>query len=121
MSHSESSSENDEKNIRYDPTLLHARRESVVILACFCACLVWSAGWCYLNGYNQPVGPEISKVLGMPSWVFWGVLVPWLSADVFIMWFTCFFMANDPLGESEAKTSNGLCDSENGKSEGCDV
>jgi hypothetical protein len=121
MSYSESSSENDEKNIRYDPVLLHARRESLVILACFCVCLVWSASWCYLNGYNQPAGSEVSKILGMPSWVFWGVLVPWLSADVFIMWFTFFFMAEDPLGESKEKTSKSLSNFDGGKSEGCDV
>ena len=121
MSHSESLLENDGKKIQYDPVLLHARRESLVILGCFCVFLAWTAGWCYLNGYNRPTGSEISKVLGMPSWVFWGVLVPWISADVFIMWYTFFFMADDPLDDSEKKINISSSDCNNGKPEDGDV
>jgi fatty acid desaturase len=84
-----------------DPVLVHARREALVILAAFAVCLVWSVGWCYLAGYHEPAGSGLSTVLGMPSWVFWGVLVPWLAADVFALWFCFFFVAADPLGESE--------------------
>ena len=56
---------------------------------------------CYLAGYHEPGEAGPATVLGMPSWVFWGVLVPWLGADLFGFWFCFFFMADDPLGESE--------------------
>ena len=79
----------------------HARREAVVILVAFAACLVWSVGCCYLLGYHDPAEGELSTVLGIPSWVFWGVVVPWLAADVFGFWFCFCFAADDPLGESE--------------------
>ena len=84
-----------------DPVVVHARREALVILAAFAVCLVWSIGWSYLAGYGEPVDGGLATVWGMPRWVFGGVLVPWLAADLFGLWFCFFFMADDPLGESE--------------------
>lgn len=89
---------------RFDPLVLHARREALVILLAFLVCLIWSVGWCYLSGYPGPDGGPVSKVLGMPSWVFWGVLVPWIGADLFAVWFCFFFIADDPLGEAPEET-----------------
>lgn len=100
MDRSTSSSERD----RLDPAVVHARREAVAILAAFGACLVWSVPCCYLTGYGAPGEAELSTVLGMPSWVFWGVLVPWVAADLFAVWFCFFYMVDDPLGESEDET-----------------
>lgn len=84
---------------QFDPLVLHARREALVILLAFGGCLIWSVGWCYLWGYPGPDSGPVSKVLGMPSWVFWGVLAPWIGADLFAVWFCFFFFADDPLGE----------------------
>lgn len=84
-----------------DPVVVHARREAVVILVAFAVCLAWSVTWCYLAGYHEPGAAGPATVLGMPSWVFWGVLVPWLGADLFACWFCFCFMADDPLGEAE--------------------
>ncbi len=105
------------KRERLDPVVVHARREAVVILAAFVVCLIWSISVCYLLGYPGPDGlpseghgspaaanGPVAKVLGMPSWVFWGVLVPWIAADVFALWFCFCFMADDPLGEVEDET-----------------
>jgi len=82
-----------------DPVLLHARRELKVILLAFAVCIVWCVTWCYAFGYGRPPGAPIPKTFGMPSWVFWGILVPWLVSDVFIAWFCFRFMVDDPLGE----------------------
>ncbi|MFC1596602.1 DUF997 family protein [Planctomycetota bacterium] len=103
MGRSTSSSPRD----RLDPVVVHARREAVAILAAFGVCLVWSVTTCYLTGYRAPGEAELSTVLGMPSWVFWGVLVPWVAADVFAVWFCFFYMVDDPLGESEDETEPG--------------
>ncbi len=94
---------------RFDPLVLHARRETLVILAAFAVCMVWSIGWCYCVGYLGPDGGPVSKVLGMPSWVFWGVAVPWLAADLFAVWFCFFFMVDDPLGEAQDETDLDAC------------
>jgi len=88
---------------RTDPVLTHARREAIVILAAFLLFLIWSVSWCYLAGYRGPTEHPLPRVLGIPSWVFWGVLVPWLVADVFALWFCFFFMADDPLQEGEGE------------------
>ncbi len=101
------------KRDQLDPVVVHARREAVAILLAFVVCLIWSISCCYLLGYPGPddlpsdgtaslaAGDAVAKVLGMPSWVFWGVLVPWIAADVFAVWFCFCFMADDPLGEAE--------------------
>ncbi|HUT90002.1 MAG TPA: DUF997 family protein [Thermoguttaceae bacterium] len=90
-----------ENRDQLDTVVVHARREALAILVAFAVCLVWSIGWSHLAGYGEPVDGGLATVLGMPGWVFGGVLVPWLAADLFGLWFCFFFMADDPLGESE--------------------
>ncbi len=89
---------------RLDPLVLHARRETLAILAAFIVCMVWSIGCCYSLGYLAPDGGPVTKVLGMPSWVFWGVAVPWVAADLWAVWFCFRFMVDDPLGEVQDET-----------------
>ncbi len=108
MSRSSSSPKRD----RLDPVVVHARREAVVILLAFVACLIWSISCCHLLGYRGPDDGPVAKVLGMPSWVFWGVLVPWIAADVFAVWFCFCFMADDPLATDEDET--GYCSRDRG-------
>ena len=98
-----SSSESASSESRFlDPVLVHARREAVIILTVFGVCLIWSVSWCYWTGYNLPPDQPVAKVLGIPSWIFWGVVVPWLLADIFTIWFCLSYMAMDPLGEETA-------------------
>ncbi len=99
---------------RVDPVVLHARREAWVILGAFGLFLIWSVSWCYLAGYPEPTGRPPAQILGIPSWVFWGVLIPWLVADVFSLWFCFFFMADDPLNDAENKVDAGTCETANG-------
>jgi hypothetical protein len=37
----------------------------------------------------------------MPGWVFWGILMPWLFADLATIWFCFVYMVDDPLGPEE--------------------
>ncbi len=71
-----------------------------MILLAFVVCLVWSISWCYSFGYSAAESGSVTSVMGIPSWVFWGVMVPWLAADVFAFWFCFYFMVDDPLGET---------------------
>jgi hypothetical protein len=88
----------------FDPLVIHARRETLAILAAFVVCMIWSLAWCYFFGYLAADGGPSPKTLGMPSWVFWGVVVPWLAADLFAVWFCFFFVVDDPLGEAQDET-----------------
>ena len=84
----------------YDSVFLHSRRETIVLLIAFAVFLFWSVGVSYVLGYEVDAGDITKSVLGIPRWVFWGVCVPWMAANVFTFWFAWFYMANDPLGEA---------------------
>lgn len=97
---------------RYDAVFIHSRREAVVLLIGFSFFLVWSVGVSYVLGYGQTEAEAERTVLGMPRWVFWGVAVPWMAANVFTFWFCLFYMKDDPLGE---ELDEGLAESERGQ------
>ncbi|MBX3439384.1 MAG: DUF997 family protein [Planctomycetaceae bacterium] len=62
-----------------DPVYLHARREALVILALWAAAMLWVVPYSYFFGYHEITDPEqIKTIVGIPDWVFWGVLVPWI-------------------------------------------
>ncbi|HJT79534.1 MAG TPA: DUF997 family protein [Gemmataceae bacterium] len=78
--------------------LRHARRESLLIMALWALCLVWSVGSAYVLGYNRD--PDtVRLILGMPDWVFWSVVLPWALCLLFSVWFCFAFMADDDLGQ----------------------
>ncbi len=80
----------------YDKTFLNTRREAWIILLAWVVCLVWTVGYSWFAGYGQ-AGDDVQLILGMPAWVVWGVLVPWLSATVFSVVFALFYMSDDAL------------------------
>ncbi len=84
----------------FDPTFVNARREAGWILVAWAVCLIWTVGYCALWAYDVPPD-QIGIILGMPSWVFWGVLVPWIAATLFSIWFGLVYMADDDLGETD--------------------
>ena len=85
----------------FDPVFLHARKEAIIIFALWVVALLWSVPFCYLNGYPSQFDPQtFSTTLGIPTWLFWGILAPWLVADVFTMWFCFCYMKEDNLGEA---------------------
>lgn len=61
-------------------------------------CLAWSTAVAYFRGYDRPV-ESIRLILGMPDWIFWGVVFPWALCLVFSVWFCFFYMADDDLGQ----------------------
>lgn len=89
-----------------DPVLRNARREAWIIAAAWVAATAYSCVTCYLLGYLRPgraLGPDdVRPILGIPSWVVWGVLAPWLVCAVFTVWFAGFSMADDDLGKDHA-------------------
>ena len=66
-------------------SFLRARRETIQILAAWIVCLLWTIGYCALFAYGD--GPTV-LVWGLPSWVVFGIALPWASATVFSVWYT---------------------------------
>src|SRR5207249_8942518 len=97
----------------------HARREAWIVLGVWAVSLVWAVGYCYLYGYQHSadscvvqwglVSPrtpaDFAMIAGMPDWVFFGILVPWLLCTAFTFGF-CFYMKDDDLG-GEAEEGHG--------------
>lgn len=85
-----------------DPVYRNARREAIIIGLAWLASTTFSCAYAYFFGYirdDRPLGPDdIQPVLGMPSWFFWSVVVPWFACAVFTFWFAGFSMSDDDLG-----------------------
>ena len=86
-----------------DPVLKNARREAVAIAAVWLAATACCCITCGLLGYPRAGRPleaaDIHPVFGMPSWVFWGIMVPWAACAAFTFWFAGRVMADDDLGK----------------------
>ena len=85
-------------------TYRHARQEAFLIFCAWAAAFLWAVPYCYLTGFTTAAASvepaEIPLVMGIPSWVFWGIGVPWLVADLFTVWLCFFHMKDDDLGET---------------------
>ncbi len=114
-----------------DPSFLRSRREAFLILSMWLCCFLYSVPYCYLNGYQtreplaNAVGPGISNLaeglnarnrtsdsvtypfdLGIPDWVFWGVITPWALCILATVIFCVFIFAEDELApDNEEETS----------------
>ncbi len=108
--------------LRDDPVFLNARREAIVILSLWAVCFVYTCSYCYLRGYltHTPhpaaTGPAIGELVGdlsafdrapksttfplgwgIPDWIFYGVIAPWLLCIVVTFWFVLFYFQDDNL------------------------
>lgn len=84
---------------QFTDVFLNSRREAIVIFSVWFIGLVWAVPFCYLNGYPETFdAASFSTTLGVPTWLFWGILVPWIAADIFTTWFCFCFMKDDDLG-----------------------
>ncbi|MEZ5943636.1 MAG: DUF997 family protein [Planctomycetaceae bacterium] len=84
-----------------DPVFLNTRREALLILMLWFLCLCWVVPYSVLYGYDRPApGEEIPLVWGMPSWVFYGVALPWMSASAISIFMCLFVIKDDDLGLS---------------------
>lgn len=98
MSHSSS---NMTGQFEYDPVFLNSRREAAIVLVVWVIAFLWTTLYCYFNGYRSDIDPDnLELVMGLPSWVVWGIGAPWLVCDLFTLWFALFYMKNDDLGEA---------------------
>lgn len=96
-------------SLRHSRVFLNARREAIVIFGSWFVALCWSVPYCYINGYGHQVDPEtFSTTMGIPTWLFGGILLPWIAADAFTTWVCFFFMKDDELGTAGDEETHGV-------------
>jgi len=98
-------SENDQKSadvveLEYDSFFLHARREAIIIFLSWVVAFLWAVPYCYNYGYSIENPAEIPTTFGIPSWLLWGIAMPWLVADIFTTWFCFRYMKDGELGKA---------------------
>lgn len=87
--------------VEYDPVFLHSRREAKVIFCLWLVGMLWAVPFCLSTGYIDNFDPDnFSMIWGIPTWLFFGIFVPWIVADLFTTWFCFFYMEDDDLGEA---------------------
>jgi len=82
---------------RPDPLVASSKREALFAAALWLAATVYSVGYCAWFGYDL-ASDELKFVLGIPDWVFWGIVVPWTACTVVSIWFAMCIMRDEPLG-----------------------
>ncbi len=96
----------DNENEEYDPDFLRSRREAFWIVAAWAVCMVWTLGYGALFGYDLDA-EKVTTTFGMPTWIFWGVALPWFLATVFSIWFAVRVIGDHALDEVEGESEDG--------------
>jgi hypothetical protein len=63
--------------------------------------MLYTVIFCAWQGYGRT---SVTYVWGFPDWVFWGIVVPWITSTVVSLWFAYFVMTDEPLGEEVTDT-----------------
>jgi hypothetical protein len=98
----------------YDPVRVfrNGRREGLFAAVAWCLAMLWTVGYCYLFGYQhgpdswpvraglvEPWRPgQFRQFLGLPHWVLFGIVCPWLFWTVVTWLYAAFGIADDDLG-----------------------
>jgi hypothetical protein len=77
-------------------------REAKWIMVIWFLSSVWTIGYCSLYGFQSIDPAHLSMILGMPSWVFWGVAVPWLVTTLASIGFAMGLIREDDLDGSSS-------------------
>jgi hypothetical protein len=68
-----------------------SRREAIVAALLWALAAVWTIGSSYVLGYDQPA----TSLWGFPSWVVWGVFLPWIVFFLLHCWYSLVFLRDD--------------------------
>ena len=94
-----------------DPVVQHSRREAIIIGLAWLASTLYCCLYSWWAGYGTAEHPltkaDVRPILGIPSWAFWGYIVPWGVCAAFTVWFAGFYMVDDDLGRDHAAELEG--------------
>lgn len=86
-----------------DPVLHAAWREALVVFALWGAAMAWSVGYCALRAYPPKeklaeAAANLTFTLGFPTWVFYGIVLPWVLCVLASLLISRFVMRDADLG-----------------------
>lgn len=85
-----------------DPVYHHSKNEALLILVVWALSFAWTVPYCYFNGYqSNEEAYQLELFWGMPSWIFWGVALPWFVAGIVSILICLFIIKDDDLGQAE--------------------
>ncbi len=100
----------EETTFEYDPAYINSLRELYVMGRLWVASLVWSMGYCAIFAYRSPDANEpVTIIWGVPSWVMWGIALPWIVSSVATIWFALFYIREDDADLLAAEASLENC------------
>lgn len=91
----ESDMEDENAPIEYDSAYLNSLRELKILSGLGFLALAYTIGYSSQFGYSVSSPENLKTVLGMPHWIFWGVLVPWIVTAALTIGFALFVMRDD--------------------------
>ncbi len=80
--------------------LRSARREALFVGLLWVTACAYTVGYAALFAYRADAAA--SRVLGIPSWVLWGVVLPWLVCTVVTAWYALAGIRDQDLGQDHA-------------------
>ena len=95
-----------EQKENLDASFRQSRKEFLTMVVAWGVFALWSATYVGLNG-SQEEGESLRLVLGMPHWVVFGILVPWVFGLGFTIWFALCFMKDTDLESIEEGGNEG--------------
>jgi hypothetical protein len=81
-----------------DPLVHSSLREALIVSSIWFAAMVWSITVCWTMGYGR-TKDELKLVFGFPDWIFWGIVVPWLTCTIVSWIFGAWFVRDGELGK----------------------
>lgn len=80
-----------------DPVYLNARREGLVAFLGWVIAGLLTVPTCLALGFGLDAD-EVTTTFGIPTWVFFGIVIPWLCMICYSVWFSLFFVKDEDLG-----------------------
>lgn len=118
---------------RLDPLYQHTKREARWIVRLWLVAMIYTCSVCYLFGYTShppdpaSTGPAIGGFLGplhrfdrtgpsltfplgwgIPDWVFYGVVIPWIVSILASIYFCYVVFHEDDLGDDAEQAGDGV-------------
>ncbi len=83
--------------------LRSAWREALVVFGLWGTALAWSVGYCALNAYPPQdrlaeAAAKLTYTFGFPTWVFYGIVVPWVLCSILSFFISRFVISDADLG-----------------------